>query len=403
MNTRMNRNRLQIGAFILQPYARTEGHIKDLADCGIDYVIGMENDRAALDLFSKYGVGLILGEFLPFWWGGNGDNAGTMSEKNPLCLYEKAAEDFIDHPAIWGLEAGDEPSALDFPHYGKVMDLVNRRFPNQFSFLNLYPNYASVAKNSDEQALNQLGTATYQEHIAEYVKWVPTDYICYDFYVYSSTVEKAYDNLWTVSDACRDYGRSLWITLQVNASRAERILSTNNLRFQAYTAMAFGAESIIWSCYTAGWWHHNVLDENGNKTEQYDKLKAMNAELRALSDTYMRYKRLSTHFINFPTDYRAATKTYSDGYVFDLRSVDNLPLICGTMTERKGSGHAYMLCSCDDPQDKAPTENHIAFRTNGRTAILHRPGGAERLIPDENGTCTFTLASNHGAILEILE
>ena len=46
---RMDRNRLNIGVYHLRPYARTEAHIKDLADCGIDFVICMEDDRPALD------------------------------------------------------------------------------------------------------------------------------------------------------------------------------------------------------------------------------------------------------------------------------------------------------------------------------------------------------------------
>ena len=47
---RMDRGKLNIGVYHLRPYARTEAHIKDLADCGIDFVICMENDRPALDL-----------------------------------------------------------------------------------------------------------------------------------------------------------------------------------------------------------------------------------------------------------------------------------------------------------------------------------------------------------------
>ena len=79
--------------------------------------------------------------------------------------------------------------------------------------LNLYPNYASVAKNTDEQTVNQLGTATYTEHIAQYCKNVPTDYICYDFYVYSARVPLMYDNLKVISDACTGTARSMWIVL----------------------------------------------------------------------------------------------------------------------------------------------------------------------------------------------
>ena len=78
MNKRMDRNRLNIGAYILQPYARTEQHIKEIAECGIDFIVCMGNDRPALDYFEKYGVGAIVSGIVPGWWGGDGNNAGKM-------------------------------------------------------------------------------------------------------------------------------------------------------------------------------------------------------------------------------------------------------------------------------------------------------------------------------------
>lgn len=411
MNHRMDRSRLNIGAYYLKPYAHTRSHVKDVKDCGVDFIVCLENDRSVLDLFSEYGLGAVVTGVLPGWWGGNGDNAGTMENKNPLCGYEKAAERFEDHPAIWGIDTGDEPSALDFPHYGKVIDLVSRRFVKQFAYLNLYPNYASVAANTDKQTVNQLGTETYNEHIAQYIKHVPTDYICYDFYLYScvddgpveKAVEKAVENLWTVSDACRDTGRSMWIVLQVNSERIDTKMSLNQLRFQAYTAMAFGAENIIWGCYAKGWWHHNVLDEEGNKTEQYDKLRLMNQELHNLGDAYMHFRRTSTHFISFPENMRGARASYSDGFIKELRAENGTPLICGAMVGRKSGDHAYLLCACDDPADAHPNVNPISFQTNGRTAILHLADGSRKVLQPSNGGCRFELPSNHGALLEICE
>ena len=188
---RMDRSRLNIGTYFLQPYARTEQHVSDLADCGIDFVIGMPDSTAVLDLFSKYGVGAVVSGIFPGWWGGDGDNAGLLSERNPLSAYDEAAKKFTDHPAVWGLDIGDEPSALDFPHYGKVFAKVDGMFPGIFPYLNLYPNYASVASNDGQQTVNQLGTQTYAEHISEYCRCVPSDYICYDFYLYSINVHKA--------------------------------------------------------------------------------------------------------------------------------------------------------------------------------------------------------------------
>ena len=91
---------------------------------------------------------------------------------------------------------------MDFPYYGKVFEAVNSGFENQFAYINLYPNYALAAKNSNRETVNQLGTATYAEHIDAYCRNFPSDYICYDFYLYAANVAKAYENLRVVSDAC---------------------------------------------------------------------------------------------------------------------------------------------------------------------------------------------------------
>ena len=101
---RMDRSRLNIGAYILQPYARSEAHIKDIADCGIDFIVCMQDDRTALDLFEKYGVGAILTGVVPGWWGGDGSNAGKLSTLNTMDKYTDAAAAWEDHPAVWGID-----------------------------------------------------------------------------------------------------------------------------------------------------------------------------------------------------------------------------------------------------------------------------------------------------------
>ncbi len=400
MERRWDRTKLIVGAHALAPYARTEEHVRDIVACGVDCIVCMDPDRAALDLFSKYGLGAFVRFIVPEWWGGC--PAGRMAELNPLEGYLAAADAFEDHAAIWGIDVGDEPSALDFPHYGKVIPLVERRFPMHFAYLNLYPNYASTSENTGEEVVSQLGTATYREYIDRYVAEVPTDYISYDFYMYANTVENAFSNLWTVADACRDTGRSLWIVLQVNSSREDAVMSLNQLRFQAYTALAFGAELISWGCYTVGWWYNNVLDENGNKTAQYEKLAAMNAELHALGEPYMRYRRTATAFVGFDTVMRGAAEHYSDGYVRMLREESGAPLLVGAMIGRHTSDHAYMLCACDDPHDVAGRENCVVFRADGRGVVLHSGGRETRLLPDEEGIYRFSLPSSHGVLLEVL-
>ena len=404
---RMDRSRLNIGAYILQPYARTEKHIKDIADCGIDFMTCVEYDKAMLDLFNKYHIGAVVSGVVPGWWGSDGKHAGTLKDKNPLDVYVKAAAKYKDYPAVWGIDIGDEPSALDFPHYGKVFEKVKELFPANFPYLNLYPNYASVAKNTAEQTVNQLGTKTYQEHIAQYIKYVPADYLCYDFYLYSINVPLAYENLRIVSDACLGSGRSMWIVLQVNSDKEDKWISENGLRFQAYTAMAFGVENIIWGCYTAGWWYNNVLDEKGNKTEQYDKLRHINAEIHRLGEPYMKYRRVRTDFVSFQgTKWLEGVKqsslpTLSNGVITDLHATDHSPLVVGSMISRRGNGDSAMfVCAADDPYEEHPATHTLSFKADGRRISATGSGGPVEVKVGTDGTYSIDIASNQGILIE---
>ncbi|MFA6947564.1 MAG: hypothetical protein WCQ72_01120 [Eubacteriales bacterium] len=370
MNERMNRKKFNIGTYILQQYAQTEEHIKALADCGIDFVTCMDNEKNVLDLFSKYGIGAVVNDVLPSWWGGNGEKSGTMNKCNPISEYEKAAAAFVDHPAIWGIDAGDEPSAMDFDHYGKIISRTEKLFPHQFIYLNLYPNYASVAKNTMSETECQLGTKTYAEHIESYIRRVPTDYICYDHYVYSTrSAPLMYENFRIVSDACRESGRSFWYVPQVNSNRPEEWISTDRLRYQAYTAMAFGAENIIWACWTAGWWTNQVVDENGNQTQQYDKLKTVNFEIKAFADEYMKYRNVSTDLIGIMSDSstadiagKPAERSIDAGAFMNICADDGCNIAAGHMVSRSvSSSEAIMLCDAGDPYCEKNTAYNIYF------------------------------------------
>lgn len=402
---RMDRSRLNIGVYHLRPYARTEAHIKDLADCGVDFVICMEDDRPALDLFSKYGVGAIVSGIVPGWWGGDGDNAGKLEETNPISKYEEAAASFKDHPSIWGIDIGDEPSALDFPYYGKVIAKVEELFPNQFAFLNLYPNYASVSQNTDVQTKNQLGTPTYARHIEEYCKYVPADYISYDFYYKNVGVAKDYSNLRIVSDACRQTGRGMWVTVQVNSYDPKVWITENELRFQAFSALAFGAENITWACYTAGWWKNQVVDENGEKTQQYEKLKKVNAELHSIGKEYMKYASRGTSFVGFGSSKdlegtgEKSINEYSDEVFTNLAA--GCPLLVGEMTARDGSlAKALFVCVADDPFDKAPKKHLLLFKAPGREVSVKSGDGYLPMRRDSEGWYECTVSSCQGILIE---
>ncbi|MBE6689188.1 MAG: hypothetical protein E7588_07950 [Ruminococcaceae bacterium] len=417
MNTRMDRSRLNIGAYILQPYARTEEHIRGIKEAGLDFIVSMEPVPETLDLFSKYGIGLASAfGVIPGWWGGNGDKAGQMAESLPLEKYVEAAKKFEDHPAVWGIDMGDEPSALDFDHFGKVTNCVQTIFPRQFGYLNLYPNYASVAQNTAQQTVNQLGTATYAEHIEEYCKKVPLDYISFDFYPYALRdtvrgISGCLENFRVVADAARRYGKSLWYVPQVNSSKPEEWISENRLRFQAFTAMAFGAESIIWACYTAGWWHNQVLDANGEKTEQYEKLKTVNKEIATLGVPYMKYRNTYTHFVGMSADSeivsmvnQAPVEQLDNGYFRGLKSDAGQALVVGDMTSRiSNDKKAVFVVAVDDYRDLDAKSSNIVFKCDCRAVVAYGKDGKVPVNYDaETGVYSIAIRSNEGILIEAI-
>ena len=182
-------------------------------------------------------------------------------------------------------------------------------------------------------------------------------------------------------------------------------MSKDQLRFQANTALCFGAEAVTWACYTGGWWHNQVLDADGKKTEQYDKLKTVNAELRAVGTDYMKYRNVSTHFIGFtgkyaPEGVKADTETeLNTGVFFGLRMEDGAPLLAGQMVARDGSGkQALYLCNASDPWGDRPAEGTVVFSTNGSPVRVLTAEG--EITPETvDGTYRFRLPSCGGALL----
>ena len=403
MNTRLDRTKLNIGAYILQPYARTEEHIKDIKECGIDMIVDLDYDTNALDLFYKHSLGAIVRDVAPHWWGGCG-KAGQFHKECPIELYEKIAKKYIDHPAIWGISIGDEPSALDLEHYGKVLDKVNTIFPKCFPYLNLYPNYATVAENTVSQTKSQLGTKTYAEYIETYCKYVPADYISYDYYVYATkNLGACLDNYRIVSEAARKYGKRFMYVAQVNSQNPAETVTVNQMRFQAFSSMSFGAEDLTWGCYTAGWWHHNILDEKGEKTEQYDKVKLVNSEIKTLAEDYMKYRNTNTPLVGFSSDIAeksgmGSADELSNGYFTDLHALDGRALIIGEMVRRDGKDEkALFITVADDYLDTNPTQTKLVFKSPRSITAISKDGKAIMDFDGEN--YSMDIRSNEGYLI----
>ena len=385
----LDTGRLNIGAYYLSLQASTPEHVRDLARCGIDVIVNMRNDCVALDLLAQNGVHAIVSGIVPGWFGGDGSNAGTMSEKNPLEKYEVAAERFEDHPAIIGIDMGDEPSSADFPYYGQVAALVRELLPDKFLYLNLYPSYGMLAANSEAQTRRELGVPSYREYLEAYCENVDLPYLSFDHYVYTSGADRLLSDLETAASFCKAYHKKLFVVLQVNSYEEDVFLSEEQLLFQAFSALAYGVSAVSWACYSAGWWHNQVLDSDGNKTPQYEKLKSVNQKLRFLATECIQYQWVATERM------RGGSRTEFG----DFRSVvSSQDALLGKF--RNADGGEALFVSFPDDRD---TENRsLLFRLEGgRQVCLHKSDGEKEILSDTDGVYSITLAAVDACFISV--
>ena len=409
------------GYYRTNPKICTERHAIELKEAGVDFVADVEiSNRSFLDHLHKHGLYAYALRAIGYWCGGNGSRAGKMPEVWPRATYEKQITDIrshLDHPAIRGFMLADEPSSVDMEYIGEIAALLKKELPDKTVFVNLYPCYASVDENTSSQEKSQLGCATYEEHVETYCRTIPLDYISYDHYPYFekdettlSKLPRYYGNFKTVSDACHRTGRAFWMIPQVNSRIGTKPLSRNNLRFQAYAAMAFGAETLVWECWCPGWWTNNVYTAEGVKTEQYDKLKEVNLEIRRFAPDYMRFRNVATHFVGrwpnaegFAKYGVAVQKRLDTGSFRGVKAEDESMLVVGEMVARRPEDRARALFvfAADDATDVKRATHRIRVRAISAKAKGVASNGTLRCAREDDGSLVFELSDNHCALLVV--
>lgn len=382
-------NEFHIGTYHFQKNARTESHIRDIKECGIDLVFGVDNDKNVLDLFYKHGIYAIVSGVVPGWFGGNGNNAGTMHQTNKEEDYIKGLKAFEDHPAIIGIDAGDEPSSADFPYYGQVIDIIKEFLPSKLPYLNIYPSYGMLATNSKSQSEKELGASSYSDYIAAYCKNINLPYLSFDHYVFASDKERLLNDLAVNASYCQTDRKKLLVVLQVNSHEKEVFLSEEQISFQAFCAMAYGASAISWACYSAGWWYNPVLDINGNKTEQYQKLKNVNLKVRALSAEYIKYNWLNTKI--------AASGNKTEFDIFNSITASEKVLI--GMFEKAEEERAIFVSPFDFKNSSELTLNFKLAKN--KQVCLYRYDNCKKLTPEIDGTYTVSLNKSEACFITV--
>ncbi|MBQ6809569.1 MAG: hypothetical protein IJP09_02530 [Clostridia bacterium] len=411
---RMDRSKINIGTYCVYAPCYTDEGIKAIADCGIDFLTNPGYNDGLFDLLEKYNLGAFVSGVVPGWYTG-GDvggttNAGTMSSSNPLTAYDNGIESFVDRDCIWGIDVGDEPWTVDLPHFGDVIDHLIEGFPGKAIYLNLLPGFANGAEATDK-------------YLETYVENVNTDYICYDHYVYAylrRTHEENFDfflgDLQHAQKICNENDRDFWIVLQAN-SNFDRPLTEDEIRIQASLALTYGVRTISWACWQAGWFNYNIADSNGNPTEVYDYVKAVNEEIHIISPVISRYDSVVSGFIgkdpkvlssNVNTDAPTPVAEFKASEIencsiSEIKTDENSMIFAGYFEKNEGEGSAVMFTNTSDYYCAENPVSIVYFTVKDAEAKVMAYYNGEAFEPEnlENGQYKISIRNSDNILVTI--
>ncbi|MCL2813192.1 MAG: hypothetical protein FWD23_01185 [Oscillospiraceae bacterium] len=361
--TDLCRGRYPAGLFYFSRELWTDEGVKQAAETGADFIMAVESPEPLTDLCEKYNLGIIsTSNITPMWWGGDGDNAGGYAAHFPVERLDEIQKTYPESPAVWGDYPVDEPNSKDFAHIDKVVKRYTELFPDKLPFINLYPNYASIPKNTGEEVVSQLGNFSYAEHIDQYVREVGLPYICFDYYPFTGVFSTYLENLDIVARACKSSKKEMWVIIQTGAWKAEAALEAHQLDWQVYLCLAYGAKAIIHASYSKGWWDESTSCVNlkGEKNPIYEYAKRINSVLHSLlGSEFLKYEYLHTGVCGdiASSDERIRSQLSKQAGVEkpsglpDITIEADRAVVAGYF--KKSDGFAVMLTNSHNPFDKS--------------------------------------------------
>jgi hypothetical protein len=177
---------------------------------------------------------------------------------------------------------------------------VKELAPGKVAYVNLYPNDASAA---------QLGTKTYEEYLARFVRVVRPQLVSYGNFGVQYSLDlrnsaRAASYLANLLDvrrvALRD-GLPFWTAIGSNQIRPSTpVPSPANLAVQAFASLAAGSRGVAWFTYYAGTYEYAPVGRDGRRTATWSYLRMVNAQVRALRPVLADLRSTGVYFTATP-------------------------------------------------------------------------------------------------------
>jgi len=197
-------------------------------------------------------------------------------------------------PQLWWIHGGDEPGDGAFPELARINERVRRLAPSKPFWVNLLPTYGFATLDD------------YDRHVKNYIDTVKPTFLTYDHYCLVGKDPQVNEDSWwgPNRDGCYfpnleivrkrtlEAGIDFGVILSVGTFGGVRGASDAELRWQAFTTLAYGSKALGWFCYLTevnygNWnnWEDMVINRDGTRTRHYSVLKYLNGEVLAWGPT----------------------------------------------------------------------------------------------------------------------
>ncbi|MBQ1699323.1 MAG: hypothetical protein II029_02530 [Bacteroidales bacterium] len=251
----------------------TEERFQELADAGFNinfsHLGSLDDALKSLELGRKTGVKILL----------------TCSELRSKP--DSVAALVKDHPALWGYFLRDEPWCSDFPDLAAWARRIEAVDSVHQLYLNLYPigiDYPTI------------GARDYRDYVRRFIDEVGLPMVSFDHYPVrvDGLRQDWYENLEIIREESARSGLPFWAFAMCVPHWHYPEPTMTHLRIEAYTDLAYGASGLQYFTYwtpradSQGFnYRGGPISYEGQKTEMYDRVKTLNAELQARAGVFV--------------------------------------------------------------------------------------------------------------------
>jgi hypothetical protein len=204
------------------------------------------------------------------------------------------AQQIGSNPAAIGFFLRDEPHAALMPGLARVAKIARDAMPGMWPYVNLFPYRVSPER---------LGTDTYDKYVRMLVDTIGQPFLSYDNYslVGGQMLDYFYTNLEIVRRLSIETQTPFWNCILANAHFNYMEPSDATFHLQVYATLAYGGRGIQYFTYFApdvGNYRLAAIDQFGNRTPTWERLRRINLEIAALAPTILKLR--STGVFHYP-------------------------------------------------------------------------------------------------------